>query len=387
MSVLDLARPELLAMRPYSSARMEASGGSVFLNANESPWPAVMASGALNRYPDPQPVELTTRLAALYGVAPAQVLVGRGSDEGIDLLVRAFCRAEHDAIAICPPTFGMYAVSAGIQAAGVIEVPLRADFSLDVEALLARATPEVKLVFVCSPNNPTGNIVPLAAIERLATGLRDRALVVVDEAYLEFSASPSATGLLAQHDNVAVLRTLSKAHALAAARIGTLIAHADVIALLRKLLAAYPLPLPCVEAALAALAAPALAATRVRVAGLVQARERLAAILRSAPGICEVLPSSANFLLARCTDAGGLYRRLLAAGIVVRDVSHYRALSGCLRISVGSDVDHARLQEALAVREDERTLGPICVEAQSGSAGDSTGASQRATAPRTARSS
>jgi histidinol-phosphate aminotransferase len=156
MSVLDLARPEIRALQPYSSARMEASGGSVFLNANESPWPAVSAGGVpLNRYPDPQPDELVSRCAALYRVAPAQVLVGRGSDEAIDLLVRAFCRAGQDSVVICPPTFGMYAVSAGIQGAAVVDVPLRADFSLDTETLLARATANVKLVFLCSPNNPT----------------------------------------------------------------------------------------------------------------------------------------------------------------------------------------------------------------------------------------
>jgi histidinol-phosphate aminotransferase len=188
-------------------------------------------------------------------------------------------------------------------------------------------------------------------IERLAQALIDRALVVVDEAYLEFSGTPSAIGLLRGHDNVAVLRTLSKAHALAAARIGTLVAHADVIALLRRILAAYPLPLACVEAALAALTPPALAATRVRVAGLVAARERLRRILLQAPDVQEVFASSANFLLVRCSDAAGLYRRLLGTGIVVRDVSRHAALAGCLRISVGSDDDHARLQAALGVRE------------------------------------
>jgi len=164
VSVLDLVRADLRALKPYSSARMEASGGSVFLNANESPWPAVVPdSGPLNRYPDPQPAELLLRLATLYGTTPPHVLVGRGTDEAIDLLVRAFCRAEHDAIAISPPTFGMYAVSAAIQGAAVVEAPLREDFALDVDALLARITPAVKLVFVCTPNNPTGNLVPLAS--------------------------------------------------------------------------------------------------------------------------------------------------------------------------------------------------------------------------------
>lgn len=351
MSIIERARADIRALEPYSSARMEASGGSVLLNANESPWPAVMANGALNRYPDPQPQELIERLAALYGVAPSRVLAGRGSDEAIDLLVRAFCRAGEDAVAICPPTFGMYAVSAGIQGAAVIEVPLRADFSLDVDAVLARATSQLKIVFVCTPNNPTGSLVPIAAIERLASALTDHALVVVDEAYIEFAGAPSAVTLLARHDNVAVLRTLSKAHALAAARVGTLLAHPDIIALLRRILPAYPLPAPCVEAALAALTPAALAATRVRIAGLLAARAELASILQHAPGVTEVLASAANFLPVRCTDSSGLYRRLLAAGIVVRDISHYRGLAGCLRISVGSGEDHRRLAAALCLRE------------------------------------
>ena len=353
MSAIDLARPDIRALQPYSSARMQASGGSVFLNANESPWPAVVAGiGALNRYPDPQPPELIGALAALYGVTPRQVLAGRGSDEAIDLLVRAFCRAEHDAVVVCPPTFGMYAVSAGIQGAGVVQVPLRADFSLDVETLLARIGPAVKIVFVCTPNNPTGSLVPLAVIERLAAELRDRALVVVDEAYIEFAGTPSAVTLLADHDNVVVLRTLSKAHALAAARVGTLVAHADVVALLRRILPAYPLPQPCVEAALAALAPAAQAATRVRVAGLIEARERLAAIVRRVPGVRDIFASAANFVLVRCNDAAGIYRRLLCAGVVVRDVSHYPMLADCLRISVGSDGDHRGLAEALGLREE-----------------------------------
>jgi histidinol-phosphate aminotransferase len=353
MSVIHLARPEIRALKPYSSARMEASGGSVMLNANESPWPAVTSGGiALNRYPDPQPRELVDALAALYGVIPSQVLVGRGSDEAIDLLVRAFCRAAQDAVAICPPTFGMYAVSAAIQGAEVIEVPLRDDFAFDVDALLARVTADVKLVFVCSPNNPTGNLIPLGTIARIAAALTDRAIVVVDEAYIEFAGTPSAVTLLDRHDNVVVLRTLSKAHALAAARIGVALAHEEVIALLRRILPAYPLPAPCVEAALTALTPPALAATRVRAAGLVAARDRLAAALGRVPELREVLPSAANFIVVRCIDAEGLYRRLLAAGIVVRNVAHYPGMAGCLRISVGSPSDHARLLAALGVREE-----------------------------------
>jgi len=350
--VLDLARPDIRALKPYSSARMEASGGSVLLNANESPWPAVStSSGELNRYPDPQPAELIEGFAALYGVTSAQVLAGRGSDEAIDLLVRAFCRAGHDAVVICPPTFGMYAVSADIQGAAIVEVPLAEDFSLDADAVIAAAGQNVKIAFLCSPNNPTGNLIPLATIERVAAALQGRSLVVVDEAYIEFAGAPSAATLLDRYDNLAVLRTLSKAHALAAARVGALLAHGDVIALLRRILPAYPLPAPCIDAARAALTTPALAATRVRAANLVAAREQLAATLPRAPEIIAVLPSSANFVVVRCRDPQGLYSRLLSAGIVVRNVTRYRGLQDCLRISVGSPSDHARLLAALGLRE------------------------------------
>lgn len=348
MSVLALARPEIRGLLPYSSARMEAGDAEVMLNANESPWPA---QSGLNRYPEAQPPQLCVRLAALYGVDSGQVLIGRGSDEAIDLLVRAFCRAGEDAIMVCPPTFGMYAVSAAVQGAAIVEVPLGADFALDADALLARVTTRVKLVFVCTPNNPTGNLVPLHAIERLAIGLSGRALIVTDEAYLEFACAPSAASLLAAHENLVVLRTLSKAHALAGARIGAMLAHADIVGLLRRILPAYPLPSPSIAAALSALTPATLAATRARIAATRAAREALAADLRRLPSVVEVLPSAANFLCVRFAEAGGVHRHLLRSNIVVRDVSRYPGLAGCLRISIGNDAENARLLSALRIRE------------------------------------
>lgn len=352
MSVLDLARPDIRALTPYSSARMEASGGTILLNANESPWRADFDdTHGFNRYPDPQPAELVARLCALYGVSPEQLLVARGSDEGIDLLVRAFCRADKDAVATCPPTFGMYAISAAVQGADVIEVPLKADFSLDADALIANADTRVKIVFACTPNNPTGNLVPLDQIEQLAVSFAGRALIVVDEAYIEFAQAPSAIGLLASYDNIAVLRTLSKAHALAGARVGSVIAHPDVIALLRRILPAYPLPTSCIDAALAALTPTAIAATRARIDALVNGRDRMAVRLREVPGITNVFASAANFLLVRCEDAETTYRQLLSCGIVVRNVSGQRSLAGCLRVSVGTEQEIAALLEALGIRE------------------------------------
>ncbi|MDR3385883.1 MAG: histidinol-phosphate transaminase [Rudaea sp.] len=352
MSIVAIARAEIRALDPYSSARMEASGGSVLLNANESPWSASHRCAAgLNRYPDPQPQELVARFAALYGVDPAQVLAGRGSDEAIDLLVRAFCRAGRDAIAICPPTFGMYAVSARIQDAGVVEVRLTHDFNVDVDALLAAINARTKLVFLCSPNNPTGGAVPLSAIKRIAGALSDRALLVVDEAYVEFAGELSALSLLPQFANLAVLRTLSKAHALAGARVGTLIARAEVIALLRRIQAPYPLPVPSIAVALEALSPPAQRETAARIAMLVCERERLAPLLAALPQVRSVLPSAANFLCVRCIDAKATYARLREAGIVVRDVGGYPGLTDCLRISIGAPDENTRLLASLQARE------------------------------------
>jgi len=349
MSVLDLARAEIRAMQPYSSARMEASGGEVFLNANESAWAPLGDDGrGCNRYPEPQPAALVEALAALYGVRREQLLVGRGSDEAIDLLVRAFCRAGRDAILIQPPTFGMYAVCARVQDAGIVEVPLATDFTLDVDAVLAALTPAVKLVFICTPNNPTGQPVPRVVVERLAQALRGRALLVVDEAYVEFSNAGSVADLIDRHDNLAVLRTLSKAWALAGARVGSLLANAEVIALLRRIMAPYPLPLPCVDAALLALSGWGQANARGHVAIVREERSRMQAELRRLPGVREVLPSQANFLAVRFGDAGAAYQRLLAAGIVVRDVRRYPNLDDALRITIGTPAENARVLAVLA---------------------------------------
>ncbi|HVC17865.1 MAG TPA: histidinol-phosphate transaminase [Rhodanobacter sp.] len=348
MSVLDLARAEIRAMQPYSSARMEASGGQVLLNANESAWVPTGDDGlGCNRYPDPQPVALIQALAVLYGVRREQLLVGRGSDEAIDLLVRAFCRAGEDAILIQPPTFGMYAVCARIQNATVIEVPLADDFTLDVDAVLAAITPAVKLVFVCTPNNPSGQCVPRAGIERLLQGLDGRALLVVDEAYVEFADDGSVADLIDDHDNLAVLRTLSKAWALAGARVGCLLANTGVIALLRRIMAPYPLPLPCVAAALAVLSPAGQVAAREHLAVVRAQRGSMREAMLRLPGVRAVLPSEANFLAVRFVDAGAAYQRLLAAGIVVRDVRRYPNLGDALRITIGTPAENKRVLDVL----------------------------------------
>ncbi|HRQ64504.1 MAG TPA: histidinol-phosphate transaminase [Xanthomonadaceae bacterium] len=348
MSIIAIAREEIRALEPYRSARSEAGQGGIMLNANESPY-ATVSGLPLNRYPDPQPVALVDALASLYAVEPAQVLVGRGSDEAIDLLLRAFCSAGRDAIVVCPPTFGMYAVGARIQGAELVEVPLDPlrGFALDRDAVIAaieRKRP--KLVFLCSPNNPTGGLQDECDILAIVEAARGRAMVVVDEAYVEYSGVPSLSRHLGQNDNLAVLRTLSKAWGLAGARIGCLLAAPEVIALLRRILAPYPLPTPCVEAALAALAEREQVAARIEQTK----RERVAlrAALAALPGVRQVWPSAANFLSFRVEGAAEVYQRLLAAGIVVRDVGRYPGLEGCLRVSVGKPQENAAFVEVLA---------------------------------------
>ena len=352
-TVLDLVRQDLRGFAGYRSARTEALGGDAWLNANEAPWPnGADGAGRLRRYPDPQPATLRERLAALYGCRPAQLLVGRGSDEAIDLLVRAMCTPGQGAIVVTPPTFGMYAVSARLHGVRVVDVPLvdgASGFDCDFDAVKDAAhTAEARLVFLCSPGNPGGRALPLDRIAALADALRGRALVVVDEAYQEYAAGASATTLLDREANVAVLRTLSKAHALAAARIGGVIADAGLVEVLRRCQAPYPLPAPCVDAAIEALGPREQAATRENVARVVGERARLAACLAALPGVRRVYPSDANFLLVRFVDAQAVFDRLLAAGVVVRDMRAVPGLGDALRITIGQPAENDRVVAAIA---------------------------------------
>lgn len=351
-SILDLVREDLRAFAGYSSARSARVTGDVWLNANESAWanPAD-PQASTRRYPEPQPEALRRALAALYGCAPEQLLIGRGSDEGIDLLVRALCVPGQDAVVTTPPVFGMYAVCAQLQNAPLAEVPLvdgedglRADIPAIVEAALAS---RAKLVFLCSPSNPAGSAIALAEIEAALQALAGKAVVVIDEAYGEFSDVPSAVSLLARHPNLAVLRTLSKAHALAAARIGSLIADAALIALLRRCQAPYPVPAPCSALAEQGLSAPALEVTARRIAEVRAERGRLQAALAALPGVRRVYPSQGNFLLVRFDAAEAAFQALLDAGVVVRDQRAAKQLGDALRITVGTPEQNARVVAAL----------------------------------------
>jgi histidinol-phosphate aminotransferase len=348
LTVENLIRPEIRDLQPYETAKQVR--GLVRLNANEAPWRADGgAEDGLNRYPEIRPLELHARLAAHYEVSADMVLATRGSSEAIDLLIRAFCRAGIDSIVTSPPTFSMYRVYADIQGARTITAPLRAedDFALDTAAVIGECNPDTKLIFVCSPNNPTGALVPLARICELAEARAGQSLIVVDEAYAEYSEAPSAAGLLQSCENLVVLRTLSKAHSLAGARCGAVLASAKLIRLLSLILAPYALATPVVECVLGSLRPENLQRTAAAVHRVLHERERMADALRQYPDVVRVWPSRSNFLLVQFRNLESTKGRLLARRILVRELGHEPALRDCVRISIGKPRENDMLLAAL----------------------------------------
>jgi histidinol-phosphate aminotransferase len=286
-------------------------------------------------------------MAQLYGVPARQLLVGRGSDEAIDLLVRAFCRAGQDNVVITPPTFGFYKVAAKIQGAGVLEVPLARDgFALDAGQVIAAGL-RAKIVFLCSPNNPTGNLLDEVAMLRVCTELAGKALVVVDEAYVEFCGRASLTARLAEFPNLVILRTLSKAYALAGARLGTAIASEEIIGLLRRIIPPYAIPASTAEEVLALTEAPQRALSAARIRTLLEERSRMYERLTRCANVARVFPSDANFLLIECRDSRRFFAAGQSAGLIVRDFSAYPGLANCLRISIGTPEQNQRLLAAV----------------------------------------
>jgi histidinol-phosphate aminotransferase len=346
--ILALARPDILQLQPYQHATWDPTLER--MHANEMPWRATgdNTQAGLNRYPEPQPRALVERMSQLYGVPTSQLLVGRGSDEAIDLLIRAFCRAGQDNVVITPPTFGFYKVAARIQGAGALEVPLRrTDFSLDAEPVI-NAGKQAKIVFLCSPNNPTGNLLAEDAMLRVCRELANQALVVVDEAYVEFCGRPSLTQRLGEFPNLVVLRTLSKAYALAGARLGTVIASEEVIGLLRRIIPPYAIPASTAEEVLTLTEAPQRATAAARIRTLLDERSRMVERLTRCANVARVFPSDANFLLLECRDARTFLEAGKAAGLIVRDFSAYPGLTQCLRVSIGTPQQNERLLAAVA---------------------------------------
>jgi len=362
MTIINkLAREELIDMVPYQSARrLFASGNTeksnnsikrkVWLNANEAPGNGEyqINSENINRYPDFQPDNLLNAYSNYCGLERSQILATRGADEGIELIVRSFCRAYQDSILICPPTYGMYAISAENHGAGIIKVPL-VNNQLNLDEL-AKQVDKVKVVFLCSPGNPTGNLLPKEQIIQAIELFKDSAIVVVDEAYIEFSPEQTSTSLLDNYDNVIVLRTLSKAFALAGLRCGFTLASSDIITLLSKVIAPYPISAPVAEIASVALSTDLDKMTE-RVQYCINIKASLSIWLSKQDWCSEVFTSDANFVLFRCTSQSEktrIFDLLVNNNILIRDQSKQMQLENCLRISIGSEQEITQLKEVLS---------------------------------------
>ena len=336
MSIANLARRVVRALTPYQSARRIGGQGHVWLNANEAPlaYPFTIEGSRLNRYPECQPAEVVNSYAAYAGVNPDQVLVSRGADEAIELLIRTFCDAGEDQILICPPTYGMYAISAETCGVGIVEQPLTASRQPDWPAIADRLS-DVKLVFLCSPNNPTGDLVGRKGLIALLEKARERAIVVVDEAYIEFCPEGSVVDLLDQYPNLVVTRTLSKAFALAGIRCGFTLGNPEVIAMLTKVIAPYPIPEPIAQIAAQALSPMGLALMQERVQELNKQKALIKAELLRLGCVKEVFEDKGNFVLVRFTDGAAVFAAMKAAGIILRDFSSKPGLDNSIRITIG----------------------------------------------------
>ncbi|HEX9613907.1 MAG TPA: histidinol-phosphate transaminase [Bacteroidota bacterium] len=340
----DLVRPNIRSLTPYRSARQDHNRG-ILLDANENSFGSVLRSDgiALNRYPDPSQALLRGKLAELNSVSPESIFTGVGSDEIIDLLIRIFCRPDADSVLVIEPTYGMYRVSAGINGIGVISSLLSRDFQIDLEDAGAKAS-RVKLVFCCSPNNPTGNL--LRSEDILALCSQTNGLVVVDEAYIDFAQAPSLSAFTGDHENLVVLRTLSKAWGLAAIRLGYCIASPLVIEYLMKIKPPYNINALTSHFALQALGKER--EMKETVQAILLERTKLAAKLESIPCVEKIFPSDSNFLTVRCTNARLIRDGLASKGVIVRDRSSEPLLENCLRITVGTPAQNDTLVRIMA---------------------------------------
>ena len=346
------ARPEILAMPGYMSARSieQSDAGTIFLDANECAFEPFIGARNLSRYPAQQPVDLQHAICRWLDVSKRQITITRGADEAIDCLMRAFCVPAQDNIVICPPTFAMYAQSAILQGAEVRRAPLDESFDLDLKSVEQCIDKNTKIIFVCSPNNPTANLMKRSRILQLCADYADRALVVVDETYVEFAASDSMIPSLDDCPNLVILRTLSKSHAAAGLRCGVAVARPDVTALMQKVLAPYPLPQPVIDAALTILSPDTQAFLAKKRDDIIARRDQLVAQLSASPDIVQVLPTDANYLLLKVKDAAELCERCRKSGIILRNQSHQPGLDNAVRVSIGSAEE---MQAFLAVLNGE----------------------------------
>lgn len=348
-----LLAKNLQGLKPYESARRIFAGGDsdseIWLNANESPFANDfnIDTGHFNRYPDCQPKSVLLPYARYAGVETNELLVSRGADEGIELLIRTFCTPGQDSILICPPTYGMYAISAETCNVGIKKAPLKHDFSLDVPKIKAFKG-SVNLVFICSPNNPTGTSVDKTQLQQILDHYADSALVVVDEAYIEFDAPNTWSKRLAEYPNLVILRTLSKAFALAGLRCGFTLANSDIIQSILKVIAPYPVPEPVAQIAAQALSEKGIAQMNNQVDYLQQQKHRVKQQLAQLPDVQLVGDDKANFILFRHPKKQALMDFLVANSVLIRDQSKQANLDNCLRITLGTEQQNQKLLALMA---------------------------------------
>ena len=337
-SVEALVRPNIRTLSPYSTARDEAKGTpDIFLDANESPYPGL----GYNRYPDPRQKVLKARVSALKGLPTENIFLGNGSDEAIDLMYRIFCTPGRDNALAIEPSYGMYTVAADINDVELRPVPLGAGFSLPVEEIFRKADDRTKLLFLCSPNNPSGNAFEPSQLLELIQ--RFPGIVVLDEAYADFSAKGSLRAAVLEQPNLVVLQTFSKAYGMAGLRVGLAFAGAYIIDLMNRVKYPYNLSQATQELALKALET----SPEANIREIVAERSRLTKALPEYSFVQKVYPSDANFLLVKVDNADALYEVLLSGGIIVRNRSRVPGCSGCLRITVGTPAENDRLLQIL----------------------------------------
>ena len=341
--ITKIVRPNVLKMEPYSSARDEFEGSaSIFLDANENSLGSLAGEG-YNRYPDPKQTPLRIKVAELKGVKPEQIFFGNGSDEPIDLLYRAFCRPNIDRAILLPPTYGMYKVQANINETPVDEVLLTADFQLQTSEILKTVKPETKLIFICSPNNPSGNLMNRDAVIEIIENFNG--LVVVDEAYIDFARTVSFTTLIDKYPNLIVLQTFSKAWGMAALRCGMAFAQKPVIDILNKIKYPYNINILTQQTVMETLKKQEQMLAMVK--QIIDGRKWLALELAKVPKVQHIYPSDANFILVKIDKAKEIYQQLVAKGIVVRNRSNVALCNDCLRFTVGTEAENHELINAL----------------------------------------
>lgn len=343
-SLSKVIRPHILSLTPYSSARDEYSGSEgTFLDANENPFGSVI-SGNYNRYPDPYQSVVKEKLATIKKVCPTQIFLGNGSDEAIDLVIRATCEPQQDNILILPPTYGMYKVCADVQNVAVKQVPLTPDFQVDTKKVLETVDANTKIIWICSPNNPSGNLIERASIlhilDNFSTGL-----VVVDEAYIDFAKEESFTQLLDKYPNLVVMQTFSKAWGLAALRLGMAFASEEIIKILNKI--KYPYNLNGVTQKLLYAALGKEEKKDKYVKQVLKERERLHKKLADLSIVKHIFPSDSNQLLVKFTDANAIFHYLIEQKIITRLRSSVILCENCIRISVGTKKENEILLKAL----------------------------------------